>query len=416
VPTVRRFSSGIPVIFAFCALGLGVRASAEQAIHNPCGPGIFVPARHAKEPVLAWFGARSYGRGTTAALWVRTHASSATVQVYRVLAFHWWIEAAPASEVDLHGTTQRLPLRIGNWPSGFYFADVRTKLGTGSAPFIVRPEHAGENRVAVVLPTNTWAAYNFRDGDRNGYGDTWYADPRVHTVVLRRAFLNSGLPQHLGGFIDWLAGQDLSADFYSDEDLNAVPSGDRLASLYNLVVFSGHEEYVTQHMFSTVERYRDLGGNLAFLSANNFFARVHIRAGRMTCVGHFRDFGEPEAQLVGVQFVGWYRRRYRNRPYVIRSISAAPWLFKGTGLRPGDSFGFRYGVEIDALAPSSPPSTHAIAEIPSIFGPGKTAQMTYYRTRAGAKVFAAGAMNFDAPQSGVTGRMLRNLWEYLAQP
>jgi len=42
--------------------------------------------------------------------------------------------------------------------------------------------------------------------------------------------------------------------------------------------------------------------------------------------------------------------------------------------------------------------------------------MTYYRTRAGAKVFAAGAMNFDAPQSGVTGRMLRNLWDYLAQP
>jgi hypothetical protein len=42
--------------------------------------------------------------------------------------------------------------------------------------------------------------------------------------------------------------------------------------------------------------------------------------------------------------------------------------------------------------------------------------MTYYRTRAGAKVFAAGSMGFEAPQSGVTDRMLQNLWGYLEQP
>ena len=32
-----------------------------------------------------------------------------------------------------------------------------------------------------------------------------------------------------------------------------------------------------------------------------------------------------------------------------------------------------------------------LAEIPNLFGPGFTAQMTYYETPAGAKVFAAGA-------------------------
>jgi N,N-dimethylformamidase len=414
---LRRFSPRSPIIFAVCALGLGAGGSAEQAIpHNPCGPGIFVRMPHAKEPVLTWLGARSYGPDTTATLWVRADASSATVRIYHILAPHWWIEVSPASKVELHGTTQRVSLQIGSWPSGLYLTDVSTHGGTGSAPFIVRPQHAGENRVAVVLPTDTWAAYNFRDGDDNGYGDTWYADPRVHTVVLGRAFLKGGLPQHLGGFLDWLAGQDLRADFYSDEDLDAVRNGDRLASLYDLIVFSGHEEYVTQHTFSTVERYRNLGGNLAFLSANNFFARVRIRGGRMTCLGHFRDFGEPEAQLVGVQYIGWYRRKFRNRPYVVRSISAAAWLFNGTDLRVGESFGFRYGIEIDAVAPSSPPSTRVIAEIPSIFGRGKTAQMTYYRTQGGAKVFAAGAMNFEAPQSAVTERMLRNLWDYLARP
>jgi hypothetical protein len=39
--------------------------------------------------------------------------------------------------------------------------------------------------------------------------------------------------------------------------------------------------------------------------------------------------------------------------------------------------------------------------------------MTFYRTRAGAKVFAAGAMYFDGPQSPATARMLANLWVHL---
>jgi N,N-dimethylformamidase beta subunit-like protein len=413
---VGRHRTTTPILFTVCALGFAAGASAQhETPRNPCGPGIFVAARQAKEPVQAWFAARSYRPGTNAALWVRAHASRASVRVYQLVGSHWSVEVA-TSNVQLRGTTQRLAVPIGDWPSGLYLAEVSTDRGSGSSLFVVRPAHAGENRVAVVLPTNTWAAYNFRDDDRNGYGDIWYADPGVHTVVLARPFLKTGLPRQLGGFVHWLAGQDLRADFYSDEDLDAVPTGDRLASLYDLVVFPGHEEYVTRHVFSIVERYRNVGGNLAFLSANNFYAQVRIEGGRMTCLGHFRDFGKPEAQLVGVQYVDWFRRAYRNRPYVVRSIGAAPWLFNGTGLRTGDTFGFSYGVEIDARAPSSPPSTRVIAEIPSVFGPGKTAQMTYYRTLAGAKVFAAGAMNFDAPQSDVTDRMLRNLWDFLSRP
>ena len=414
---MRLVGLGLAIVVASCAVGLGARASAERAdARNPCGPGIFVKARPEPEPVRAWFAQRSYRPDTTALLRIRARASSATVRLYQALGSHFWVGLAPPSKVGLNGVQRAVPVRIGDWPSGLYIADVTTAGAVGSAPFIVRPRRAGENSVAVVLPTNTWAAYNFRDDDHNGYGDTWYADPRVHAVVLARPFLNGGLPQHLGGFINWLADKGLNADFYSDEDLDAFPDGRHLASRYNLVVFAGHDEYVTQHMFSIVARYRDLGGNLAFLSANNFFARVRIESGRMTCVGHFRDFGKPEAQLVGAQYVGWYRRRYRNRPYIVRSVSAAPWLFDGIGLRVGDTFGFSYGVEIDALAPSSPQGPRVVAEIPSIFGPGKTAQMTYYRTRAGAKVFAAGSMGFEAPQSGVTDRMLQNLWDYLEQP
>src|SRR2546430_10388938 len=43
----------------------------------------------------------------------------------------------------------------------------------------------------------------------------------------------------------------------SDDDLERVRSGDALARAYDLVVFSGHEEYVTKHAYDVAERYRD---------------------------------------------------------------------------------------------------------------------------------------------------------------
>ena len=44
-------------------------------------------------------------------------------------------------------------------------------------------------------------------------------------------------------------------------------------------------------------------------------------------------------------------------------------------------------------------------------GPGRSAEMTYYETPAGAKVFAAGALNFAASiGEPVVARLVENLW------
>jgi hypothetical protein len=69
-------------------------------------------------------------------------------------------------------------------------------------------------------------------------------------------------------------------------------------------------------------------------------------------------------------------------------------------------------VEIDARAPASPRGIAVLADLPNIFGPGRTAEMTYYIAPSGAKVFAAGAFNFESSQSAVTDRLLLNLWDY----
>ena len=58
-----------------------------------------------------------------------------------------------------------------------------------------------------------------------------------------------------------------------------------------------------------------------------------------------------------------------------------------------------------------------LAEIPDLFGPGLTAQMTYYETPAGAKVFAAGALNFGGSATfWPMKRMLDNVWARLSAP
>ena len=403
------------------ASGGSIRSSLGK---NPCGPNLLVRNRPVPtDPIRASFRRRSYSVGGIATLDIRAHASRVVAQVFvldgrraRARNLMAGRPVTQARTVLLQNGAATIHVPVGRWPSGLYFAKLSgTRRTVGFAPFVVRPR-LGDNRVAVILPTNTWQAYNFRDEDGDGTGDTWYGNPSVRTVRLGRAYLDQGVPPHLSGFTRWLAKAQLKADHYSDDDLQAVSSGDELARRYDLIVFSGHEEYTTVHAFDIIRRYRDLGGNLAFLSANNLYAYVEVHGQRMTCLGHFRDIGRPEASVIGVQYVDWYRDQYPSKPYVVRDVSAAPWLFRGTGLKNGNRFGFSYGVEIDATTKQSPSSTRVIADLREIFGPGKTAQMTYYETPRGAKVFAAGAMNFQTPQSGVTYRMLKNLWFWLRRP
>ena len=94
----------------------------------------------------------------------------------------------------------------------------------------------------------------------------------------------------------------------------------------------------------------------------------------------------------------------------------APWAFADTGLSDGDVFG-RYGIEIDARTAASPPGITVLAHIPDLLGSGRSAEMTYYETPAGAKVFAAGAINFGASLGlPAVDRLLTNVWTRLSVP
>jgi hypothetical protein len=388
--------------------------------------------------VEAAFTRASAAPGSVATLSLATDAPSFTLQVFRTGSEQQrtyaddvmnGVAATPPVEVGWRAHRNRpaaVRVPIGAWASGLYFAKLTARDGRiGYAPLVVRAARPAAGRVAVVMPTNTWEAYNFRDEDGNGLGDTWYAGCPC-TVRLHRPFLDRGVPPHFRRydlpFLRWLSSTGRAPDFVTDAELENARDGDAVARRYDLLVFEGHHEYVTRHEYDVVRRYRDLGGNLAFLSANNFFWRVDLRGGLLTRVAKWRDLGLPEAALIGVQ----YRANdegQRKGAYVVRGAALAPWLFDGTGLEDGSRFtGFGYaagpfGIEIDATAAASPPGTEVLAEIPDLYGRGITAQMTYYETRGGAKVFAAGAFSLaGAAEWQPVARLLDNLWAALSVP
>ncbi|MGH3131696.1 MAG: N,N-dimethylformamidase beta subunit family domain-containing protein, partial [Gaiellaceae bacterium] len=384
----------------------------------------------------AGFGRASYAPGQLAGLSVSSDAPSLSVQLFRAGPEKVHTHAdnvmngVPVSEpLTLRWTRWRraphgVRLRIPALTTGFYFAQLTAPDGrVGYAPFVVRPPRLGWHRVAVVLPTYTWQAYNFRDLDGDGWGDTWYAGPPNATVRLGRPFLRRGVPPHYArydlGFLHWLAWTGKEVDYLADSDFDRVATGAFLARRYDLIVFAGHHEYVTERTFDLVTRYRDLGGNLAFLSANNFFWRVRESDGLLRRAALFRQVGKPESALIGVQYRANDDGRVQ-RPFVVRNAAAAPWLWADTGLSDGSTFGEPnggFGIEIDATTRDSPPGTRVLAEIPDLLGPGLTAQMTYYETAAGARVFAAGALDFGgAAIIWPVRRILQNLWDRLSQP
>jgi hypothetical protein len=381
----------------------------------------------AKPKVTAYFPKESYAVGSTARLEVTDRASDLSVQMFRAgmavkrISANDVLTGKPVSAVRRLGAVsghRTVAIRLGaDWPSGVYYAQL-TAPGdrVGYATFVLRPKHLGAHAVAIVMPTQTWQAYNFRDDDGNGVPNTWYAGGS--TASLSRPFLNRGVPPHYKyydhKFMSWVNLTRGGADYLSDADLNGT-SGAKLRKAYQLLIFEGHHEYVTQHEYDAVTNYRDRGGNLIFLSANNFFWKITISGNVMTRIAKWRDLGRSEAALIGVAYYHNDLGEHRG-PWVVRpAAKKLPWLIVGTGLKVGMEFSSG-GIEADDVTADSPKNIRVIAAIPNLYGDGRNADMTYYDTPAGAKVFAAGAFTIaGSVWQGHVRQLMTNLWDWMAK-
>ena len=359
-----------------------------------------------------------------------------TVDVYRIGHYGGDGAAQVSASPRLSGIAQPAPLAAGRtvschhwwqswrlqippfWKTGAYVAVLTTVDGYRShVPFTVRDIDARPSDLLLLLPDVTWQAYNLYPEDGRTGASLYHAwddqgtllgeDAAATTVSFDRPYAGAGLPLHIGHAYDFVRfaeryGYDLA---YADaRDLHA---GRVDPARHRGLVFPGHDEYWSVPMRRAAEAAREAGTSLVFLSANTMYWQVDLapspsgepdrllscrkRRGDTRTTALWRDRGEPEQLLLGVQYAGRVPRPY---PLVVRN--ADHWLWEATGAAEGDELPGLVAGEADHYFPRVPlpESTERIllAHSPYETADGRRChqETSLYRAPSGAYVFASG--------------------------
>ena len=331
-------------------------------------------------------------------------------------------EATTQLEQDCTGESRALLGAAA--PPGLYHEVVRDAQGDEfRAPVVIRDarplDRPRPHTALVVWPYLTWRAYNAYDADLNGIPDSWYQFWRQRRVSLVGPILRGGVEDdHAAAvpFSRWLCSRSVRAQHVTDVELSRLP----LSTLrrYAAIVFPGHSEYYEPASYDLLKRYRAAGGNLVFLQANPFYRQVRIDRERNSVVMTDYDAreGRSDFALAGVGYDGCCFPRARAATYVAasgRDYERVRWLYRGTGIGPGQAFGIA-ASESDRVDPRLTPRDHVIAAQAIIRGKRGVIKAAMTWSRAGrGQVFATGNYTFLRMGRGVTYKLLDNVWRRL---
>ena len=309
-------------------------------------------------------------------------------------------------------------------PPGLYHAVARDPAGDEfQAPVVVRDslplDRPQPHTALVVWPYLTWRAYSAYDADLNGIPDSWYQFWRQRRVSLRGPLLRGGVEDdHKAAlpFSRWLCSRSVRTQHVTDVELGRLP----LSTLrrYSAIVFPGHTEYYEPATYDLLKRYRDEGGNLVFLQANPFYRQVRIDREHNAVVMTDYDAreGRSDFALTGVGYDGCCFPKARAAPYTAatgRDYQRVRWLFRGTGIGPGQRFGVA-ASESDRIDPELTPRDHVVAGKAVIEGKHGVINATMVWSHAGrGSVFATGNYTFLRMGRGLTYKLLDNVWRKL---
>ncbi|GHJ40084.1 N,N-dimethylformamidase beta subunit family domain-containing protein [Streptomyces sp. TS71-3] len=318
-----------------------------------------------------------------------------------VSCHHWWL-------------SWRLQIP-SYWNVGAYVAVLTTADGYRShVPFTVRDNREAD--LLLVLPDITWQAYNLYPEDGHTGASLYHAwdehgrllgekDAAV-TVSFDRPYAGAGLPLHVGhsyDFIRWAERYGYDLAYADTRDLHAGRVDIRR---YRGLVFAGHDEYWSVPMRRAVERARDHGTSLVFLSANTMYWQVELAPSPsgapdrlLICRKNrgpgrpalWREIDRPEQELLGIQYAGRVPEPY---PLIVRN--GHHWLWEATGAEEGDELAGLVAGEADRYFPRAPLPDHQrrilLAHSPYLDteGNGRHQETSLYRAPSGALVFASG--------------------------
>ena len=338
-----------------------------------------------------------------------------------------------------------------SWTTGNYVVKLR-RLDAPNREnymtFVVRDDSSTAPLV-YSMDVTTWQAYNFWGGSLNGnVGYDLYArfndltgvnnGNRAYTVSFDRPYQGEGSSDGAGLFFNWdyplvrwmeSKGYDISYVTNVDMETNQ-----NLLAVHRAFVNTGHDEYYSDAMRTTIQNGIAGGADMAFFSANNFYFRItwapnssgapyrrifsdkNALPGSTTYQYRLLTPPRPENILGGVMLAGVAS----DRPF--RVSDASSWIYAGTGLKnwtaaagvitsgPNqNSLPGIVGYEFDARASTSPslseyasydpPGLQTVAHslVPAADGNATDVyhDAVLYTAPSGATVFSAGTIQWS---------------------
>jgi hypothetical protein len=301
--------------------------------------------------------------------------------------------------------------------SGIYSAKLTNDLSeVFYICFVVKG--TGTSDFAVIANTNTWQAYNSWGGHSFYRYDLSNEIDRSGLISFDRPN-NASKPTGDKGHLTeaelhlnrWM--EEFEYDFHtiSDRDLH---DGIVDLSNYKTLILNVHPEYWTTDMRNALLLFLQEGGNLINLGANGIYWKTVIKGNRIEkktsngifylkpteTGGRWRDSNLPESAILGVEYD---RRGYNTyHPYITKN--AEHWVFAGTDLTNGATFGYNClngaaasGHETDKMTRHSPIGTIFLAKGSNPNNGGAT--MCYYAHPFGGQVFSTGSITFTGSLS-----------------
>jgi hypothetical protein len=307
-----------------------------------------------------------------------------------------------------------------DWVSGVYL--VKLSLSSPAKEsyivFVVRDD-ARNSPILFQSSVTTYQAYNEWGGSSLYTTDANGVKTGVKVSFNRPYWRNfgagdfvslNGAPGYEMQMLRWLESQGYDVTYATDIDTHENPN---TVLSHKVFLVVGHDEYWSRNMRGNVIQGRDAGVNLGIFASNVLFWQIRFEPSSTgiadrTMVSYkelasmdpvsdpslvttrWRDLGEPEGELLGVQY------NLFSAPTVsdIVVTNASHWLFDGTGVTNGTIFPNVEGYETDSLYPPSGATVLAHSpyprDDPQVFG-----DMTIYTAASGALVFATGTMEWS---------------------
>ncbi len=277
-----------------------------------------------------------------------------------------------------------------DWTSGVYLSRLTTLVNEDAEPywqsyviFIVRDDRPAD--ILFQCSDNTWQAYNrwpnkfsvytHPKGEQGPWADVSFDRPYAREAQ-HQGVVNDPLTVGSGEFLPfefplayWLEQHGYDVTYCSNSDMVTPERGLRCKAFMSV----GHDEYWDIRQFRSVERMRDAGVNLFFLSGNAICwvtpyrassdgrpNRIMFRGGpygadnnyarrREKEHGPFPERGPDEGYLMGARNVEPVNG---GGDWIV--VKPKHWMFADTGLKKGDRIPGLIGWEYHGDPPDIP--------------------------------------------------------------